>query len=93
MYNQNEKRMVNKSLIKEATAQLFISFLAQKEINKRLIEILEEVQDKLENGIPCPKRLEMEFEQLSHELNRCVSKQFHAEIIIGFYWGKKNVLN
>jgi hypothetical protein len=47
----------------------------------------------MENGIMPSERLEMEFDQLSHELNRCVSQQLQAEISLGMNKSIKFVLN
>lgn len=82
-----------KNVVKKATKQLITCILTQTAIKQRLLEIVQEVQEKMENGIPCPKRLEMEFDQLSHQLEKCVLKQFQAEIVLGMNKNMKFVLN
>ena len=62
-------------------------------INQRLLEILEEIKDKIENGIFVPKRLEIEFEQLSQELSIEITNQAKAEISLGMHENLNFILN
>ena len=78
---------------KKATKKLIESILAQTSLKTRLIEIAQEVHEKMENGIPAPHRLEMEFEQLSHELNRFLSRQAEAEHALGLHKNMKFIFN
>jgi hypothetical protein len=79
--------------LKKATNQLITSIQTQIALKQRLIELAQEAHEKMENGIMPSERLEMEFDQLSHELNRCVSQQLQAEISLGMNKSIKFVLN
>lgn len=78
---------------KKATVNLINSITTQAALKQRLLEILEEVSRKMENGIPAPRRLEMEFEQLSGQMGIMLSKQAEAEIVLGFQKNINFILN
>jgi hypothetical protein len=81
------------NIAKKANVQFITCILTQIAIKQRLLEIVQEVQKKMDMGISIPHRLEMEFEQLSHELKRCMDLQSEAEIVLGFHKNMKFVLN
>jgi hypothetical protein len=72
------------NLKKKATINLINSITNQEALKQRLLEIIEEVNRKMENGIPAPHRLELEFEQISVQMGVMLSKQAEAENILGF---------
>ena len=80
-----QKRKANFALIKAITSQHCIK--------QRLLEILEEIHDKMENGMPAPRRLEVEFEQLSQELSIQISQQGNAEMALGMHQNFNFILN
>ena len=58
-----------------------------------MLEVIEEINLKMENGIPAPKRLEMEFEKLNNELIIQLKIQGEAEIVLGINLNLNAVLN
>ena len=81
------------AIIKKATKNMIQAILTQVSLSQRLIEIAQEVQNKMENGMPAPHRLEMEFAQLSHEMNKSISRQAEAEQALGLNKNFKFFLN
>jgi len=76
-----------------ARKSLVSAIMTEHGIKQRLLEILQEIQEKMENGIPAPYRLEKEFKILSEELLTEVCKKAEAEIALGFDKSKNYILN
>lgn len=82
---QAQKRKANVALVN--------SIITQQVIKQRMLEVIEEINLKMENGIPAPKRLEMEFEKLNNELIIQLKIQGEAEIVLGINLNLNAVLN
>mgnify|MGYP000915322618 CR=1 FL=1 len=82
---ETQKRKANFSLIN--------AIISQHSIKQRMLEISIEIISKMESGIPVPKRLQVEFEQLSQELSIEISNQGKAEMALGVHQNCNFILN
>jgi predicted nucleic acid-binding protein len=67
----------------KAKKSLISAIMTEHGIEQRLLEIVQEVQKKMENGISAPFRLEKEFQILSKELSSELNKKAEAEVVLG----------
>lgn len=76
-----------------ATKALVNAIVTEHGIKQRLLEIIQEINDKMENGIPASHRLEKEFDILRAELLVEVNKKAEAEVVLGIDKNFNYILN
>ena len=76
-----------------ATKALVNAIVTEHGIKQRLLEIVQEISDKMDSGIPAPHRLEKEFDILRVELLVEVNKKAEAEVVLGIDKNFNYILN